>query len=68
MESLNQPPPFAVCGRAIDSAAAAFGIEVVVCSDRETILDFGVSAAGNDDAGLMLARICLSDLGQVAQG
>ncbi len=63
MESLNQRA-FAVCRQAIDSAAA-LRIEVLVCNNRETIVDFGVSAPGSDDAGLILAKICLSDLGQV---
>lgn len=63
MESLNQRA-FALCQQAIQSSKS-LGIEVAELDSHSTVLDFGVSAVGSPAAGLMLSRICLSDLGQV---
>ena len=63
MESLNQRA-LAVCQRVLN-AALKLGVEVDDSNGRRTILDFGVSSAGSEEAGLLLARICLADLGQV---
>ncbi len=63
METLNQRS-FALCQQAIQFASN-LGIEVDNADPRQTILDFGVTAEGSLDAGLMLAKICWADLGQV---
>lgn len=63
MESLNERA-FAICQTAIKSAQD-LGIGVATSDTGDTILDFGVVFTGSIDAGLVLARICLADSGQV---
>lgn len=60
MESLNLRA-MAVCEEAL-RAARDLGIEVAATDERHSILDFGVSARGSNDAGLWLTRICCADL------
>lgn len=48
------------------SRTADLGIAVQTLSTGVRVLDCGVSAPGGLQAGLMLARLCLADLGEVA--
>ena len=62
MFQLNARAANLVC--AANDAADHLRIAVSNCSDTQ-ILDFGVDARGGLDAGLLLARICMSDLAEI---
>lgn len=49
----------------IAEQAAALGVSRRVLDCGTTVFDFGVAAAGGDEAGVWLARVCLADLADV---